>query len=137
MVKKFKAYIAAPLCSEDERKKAVEIDKICKELGIETYLPHRDGGLCKGSGKATKKFFDADVKGFEGCDVVVAVMDNTDGTTWEIGYAYARGIPIVGVVGGKLIKREEELSLMLANSVEVLDSVSELRKWLEGFVEKK
>ena len=44
---------------------------------------------------------------------------------------------IVGVVGGKLIKREEELSLMLANSVEVLDSVSELRKWLEGFVEKK
>lgn len=34
------------------------------------------------------------------CDAVVALLDGTqvdDGTAWEIGYAYAKGKPVVGI----------------------------------------
>ena len=34
------------------------------------------------------------------CDVVVALLDGTqvdDGTAWEIGYAFAKGKPVVGI----------------------------------------
>ena len=36
----------------------------------------------------------------DACDVVVALLDGMqvdDGTAWEIGYAYARNKPVVGV----------------------------------------
>ena len=35
-----------------------------------------------------------------GCSLVVALLDGAqvdDGTAWEIGYAHARGIPVIGV----------------------------------------
>ena len=34
------------------------------------------------------------------CDVVVALLDGAqvdDGTAWEIGYAYAKGMPVIGL----------------------------------------
>jgi nucleoside 2-deoxyribosyltransferase len=35
-----------------------------------------------------------------GCDLVVALLDGAqvdDGTAWEIGYAHAKGMPVIGV----------------------------------------
>jgi len=40
-----KIYIAGPLCDEKNRDFLEQIDKICKDLGFETFLPHRDAGL--------------------------------------------------------------------------------------------
>lgn len=42
-----KIYIAGPLCTEENRAFLEELDKICKEMGFETFLPHRDAGLFK------------------------------------------------------------------------------------------
>ncbi len=39
-------------------------------------------------------------KALDDCDLVVALLDGTqvdDGTAWEIGYAYARNIPVYGI----------------------------------------
>jgi hypothetical protein len=36
----------------------------------------------------------------EGASIVVAVLDGADadsGTCWEVGFAYAKGIPILGI----------------------------------------
>ena len=40
-----KAYIAGALFSQGERIFLEEIAKICKDIGLETFLPHRDAGL--------------------------------------------------------------------------------------------
>ncbi len=43
---------------------------------------------------------EADRDALLSCDVVVALLDGAqvdDGTAWEIGYAYARGIPVIGL----------------------------------------
>lgn len=36
----------------------------------------------------------------EACYIVVALLDGTrvdDGPAWELGFAYAKGIPVVGI----------------------------------------
>jgi len=46
------------------------------------------------------KIFAACVEHLERSGVVLAIVDGADpdsGTCWEIGYAYARGIPVVGL----------------------------------------
>ena len=40
------------------------------------------------------------VEGVDASDLVVAVLDGVDvdsGTAWEIGYAYAKGKPVIGL----------------------------------------
>ena len=44
---KKKIYVAGPLCEEEGRKFLEKIERLCKELGFETFLPHRDAGLYK------------------------------------------------------------------------------------------
>jgi nucleoside 2-deoxyribosyltransferase len=44
--------------------------------------------------------FSACLDALESCDVVVALLDEAqvdDGTAWEIGCAFARGIPVYGI----------------------------------------
>ena len=50
--------------------------------------------------EASKKIMDRDRTAIDACDVVVALLDGTqvdDGTAWEIGYAYAKGKPVIGI----------------------------------------
>ena len=51
-----KVYIAGKLHSKDEIESLLEIDKLCKSLGLQTFLPHRDVGLSKGI-KDVKRIF--------------------------------------------------------------------------------
>ena len=49
---------------------------------------------------AAKVIMDRDRAAIDDCDVVVALLDGAqvdDGTAWEIGYAYAKGKPVVGI----------------------------------------
>ena len=49
---------------------------------------------------ACKNIMERDRKAIDACDAVVALLDGTqvdDGTAWEIGYAYAKGIPVIGI----------------------------------------
>ena len=49
---------------------------------------------------ASKRIMEKDRAAIDACDVVVALLDGTqvdDGTAWEIGYAYARNKPVVGI----------------------------------------
>ncbi len=50
--------------------------------------------------EAPRRIMEADRTALESCDVVVALLDGAqvdDGTAWEIGYAFARSIPIIGI----------------------------------------
>lgn len=81
------AYIAGPLFSEGERSFLEKVDKICREKGLETYLPHRDIDQSLSS----KRIFKEDLENVRKADLVIAVLDGSDvdsGTAFEIGIAY-------------------------------------------------
>ena len=133
-----KVYIAGKVGTEDEREFLEEIASLCRSLGFETFLPHRDVGLANGIDDA-ERIFEGDIKhGFEDIDLVVAVLDGLHvgaGTAWELGYAYAKGIPALGIktdepVGDAL----EYLSAILIGSMEIVNSLEELKIKLKKFI---
>lgn len=129
---KGKIYIAGRLGSESERKFLEKIDKLCKKLGLATFLPHRDVGLACGM-KDVKRIFKGDVTGgFKDCKLIIAVLNGLHvgaGTSWELGYAYAKGIPAIGI---KTDEKSEEaldyLSAILLGSMKIVISLEELEK---------
>jgi len=132
-----KVYIAGKLGSDGEVSTLKKIDKLCKSLGFDTFLPHKDVGLCEGI-KDVDRIFEGDIKkGFEGVDLVVAVLDGLHvgaGTAWELGYAYAKGIPAIGLKTDESAEEGlEYLSAILIGSMEIFDSFEKLREKLKEF----
>jgi len=93
-------YIAGPLFTPGERwlnsRLALTIAEYAEKAGkeVEVYLPQEQA---EGS---TASVFQRNLRALERARVVVAVLDGPDvdsGTAWEIGYAFAKGIPVVGV----------------------------------------
>lgn len=89
-----KIYLAGPLFTAAERKFNTRIAWSLRDWGFEIWLPQdkepRD--------LTAKNIFLTDVEGIEWADVVLACMDGPDpdsGTCWEVGYAYAKGKPVV------------------------------------------
>ncbi len=135
-----KIYIAGKIRSKHERDFLEEVDKLCKSLGYKTFLPHRDIGLAQGM-KDVKKIFEGDIKkGFKDVNLIVAILDGLHvgaGTAWELGYAYANKIPAVGIKTDESVEDGlEYLSAILIGSMEIVNSMSRLEKWLKLFKEK-
>jgi nucleoside 2-deoxyribosyltransferase len=111
--KVIKVYIAGKLGTDDETEVLEKIDKICREEGLRTFLPHRDIGLCKGFEDVERIFRGDILEGFENCSLVIADLNGLHvgaGTAWELGYAYARGIPVIGIKTDE--KAEEALDYL-------------------------
>ena len=132
-----KIYIAGKLSSKEERKFLEKVTKIVENLGFGTFLPHRDVGLADNI-KDVERIFKGDIiKGFKNIDLVVAVLNGHvgAGTAWELGYAYAKRIPIIGLKTDKSIKESlENLSAILIKSVEIVDSLDKLKERLIEFI---
>ncbi len=94
------AYIAGPLFTPGDRWYLERLDALCRQQGLATYLPHRDAGLADRA-QGTRFFFERDLEALQEIHLMIAVLHGTDvdsGTAWEMGYAFARGIPIIGLV---------------------------------------
>lgn len=132
-----KVYLAGKLCTEEEREWLEEIDLICSDMGFETFLPHRDVGLAK-SIHDVKKIFRGDVtEGFKNCKLVIANLNGLHvgaGTAWELGYAYAKGIPAIGIKTDEPVENAlDYLSSILLASMKIVSSIEELKKELKKF----
>lgn len=132
-----KIYIAGKLETKEERKQLEEIDKLCKSLGLKTFLPHRDIGILKNI-KEVDKIFKGDIKkGFKDCILIIALLDGLRvgaGTAWELGYAYAKGIPAIGLKTDEPIEKAiSYLSAILIGSMTILKSLEELEENLKKF----
>ena len=124
-------YIAGRIRTDSERESLEKIDRLCKSLGFNTFLPHRDVGLAK-SIKDVKKIFGGDIEeGFKDVHLVIALLDGLHvgaGTAWELGYAYARGIPAIGLkTDEKIANALEYLSAILIGSMPIVTSFEELK----------
>jgi nucleoside 2-deoxyribosyltransferase len=128
-----KIYIAGPLCTEENRKFLEEIDRLCKNLGFKTFLPHRDAGLFRKLNdipKISKK----DLEELKNCDILIGILDGIcvgAGTAWEMGFFQALGKKVIGLKTDRKINESiPEISTIIAGQVEIAESLEELKKEL-------
>jgi len=135
--KRMKVYIAGKLCNENEREFLERLAKIAEELGFDSFLPHRDVGLVNGIEDVEKAFKGDIMEGFRDVSLVIADLNGLHigaGTAWELGYAYARGIPVIGIKEDESIEDAlDSLSAIIIHSTKIVNSLEELKEKLEEF----
>lgn len=139
-VYKIKAYIAGPLFTESDRWYLEIIDKICRENNIDTYLPHRDGGICPSDGRPNDYIFRIDYKNIEDSHIIVAVLHGTDvdsGTAWEMGCAYEKKKEIFAVADDiRIAGLKTNINPMISNSCKIYYNLDNFENALKSYVER-
>ncbi len=88
-------YLAGPFFNLMQLWCVQEVRSCLRALGLKVFSPRHDVGM-RGSADVIAR---ADLEGLEGCEMVFAILDGHDpGTIFEIGYARARGKPVVLLV---------------------------------------
>jgi nucleoside 2-deoxyribosyltransferase len=132
-----KVYIAGKLRTSIERENLEKIEKICKKLGFETFLPHKNVGLAKGIKDVNIIFRGDIIEGFKDCKLVVALLDGLHvgaGTAWELGYAYAKNIPAIGLKTDESPEEAlEYLSAIILGSTKIVKNFKDLEKEILRF----
>jgi nucleoside 2-deoxyribosyltransferase len=131
-------YIAGKLSDKSERERVEKLDAVCKELGFDTFLPHRDVGLVKNISDAPRIFRGDITKGLATCDVVVVSLEGLhigSGTAWELGYAYAHKMPIIGIKTDEPVEDAlDYLSPIIIASTKIVTSIGALKKELRNLI---
>lgn len=139
MKSRLKAYIAGPLCTAQEREFLEKIDSMCKELRLATFLPHRECGLWK-EGKDVKEIAKGDLDGFQNCNLLIANLNGFNvgaGTAWEMGYAYAKKIPIIAIKTDKKPENSvEEISAIISGLTKITTSFEELEREIKKLIKR-
>ena len=90
--------------------------------------------------KDTKRIAKGDINGFKGCDFLIANLNGfgvSSGTAWEMGYAYAKGIPIIGLKTDRKIQESVgELSAIIVGSTKIVNSIYELEKEIRRLIKR-
>lgn len=107
-----KVYLAAPFFNLAERWVVEEIRDQLLHMEVEVFSPLHDVGV--GPGEVVAK---ADLAGLDECSVVLAVLNGGDvGTIFEIGYAVAKGIPVIALAQNT---RPEDLKMPVGSGCRV------------------
>jgi hypothetical protein len=86
-------YIAAPFFNLGERWIVEEVRSKLMDMGVSVFSPLHDVGVGPGEVVAQQ-----DLAGLDTCQVVLAILNGSDaGTIFEVGYAIAKGIPVVAL----------------------------------------
>lgn len=115
-------YFAASLFTQVERKWNRMLADAMREAmpGLEVTLPQDfKPGNKYNDDKQYGALFRMCVAGIDDADAVVAMIDGAEvdsGTAWEMGYAYARGKPVVGVRTDFRPGAEHGVNIMLSRS---------------------
>jgi nucleoside 2-deoxyribosyltransferase len=113
-------YLAGPLFTIQERRMNREMKRAIEAQlpGAEVLLPqdfkHDDR---YNDARAFGILFKGCIDGIDACQCMVAWLDGPDsdsGTSFEVGYAYAKGIPVVGVRTDFRHNQERGVNLMLS-----------------------
>jgi len=97
-----RVYLAGPLFTQAEWQWNQELAARLRVLGFDIILPQeRCVTMLRGSEEFSPRvLFEANIQGLKDADLVIAILDGADpdsGTSWECGYAYGAGLPIIGV----------------------------------------
>lgn len=89
-------YFAAPLFTKGEIDFNLKLATELREQGYKIYLPQE---ACTGI-TDPYQLYDTCIQGLDGAGMVLIILDGTDGDSgscFEMGYAFAKGLPIVGL----------------------------------------
>jgi nucleoside 2-deoxyribosyltransferase len=97
-----KIYLAGPLFSRAELEYNRKLRDLLLKKGFSVFLPQEDAEDKTDEREKQNQecIFKKCVGGVDSSDLVVAVLDGVDvdsGTAWEIGYAYAKEKPVIGL----------------------------------------
>lgn len=128
---KYRAYLAAPLFSESERNYNRSIASRLKDIFIDLYLPQESGDcLSTRNVNENREIFMKNKNAIDSSDFVVAIIDGADadsGTAWEIGYAYAKGIPVISLrTDFRRVGSNEFVNLMLEEASTLVKDIDSL-----------
>lgn len=129
-------YVAGPLFDEGERWWLERVEEVVVAAGFSTFLPHRDNPSKTASN--VEEIFRSNRANLDACAFVVASLNGLttdDGTAWEIGYAHARGRPIIGIhTDWRSRFPDEVVNLMIERSLaHLVHSLVELGERLVDF----
>jgi nucleoside 2-deoxyribosyltransferase len=122
-------YLAAPLFSDGERAFNLALRDLLTAHGYPVYLPQETGEGIEGKG-CDREIFESHRHALDGASCVVAVCDGADtdsGTAWEIGYAIAKGIPVIALATDRRRPGDgRRVNLMIQESAEVVGTMQEV-----------
>lgn len=96
LAEKTDVYLAGPLFTLGERAFNADLAERLRQFGYTIFLPQEQ----EFRELTSDCIFSVDVRGVDNAHVVVAILDGPDpdsGTSWECGYAYAKGKSIIAV----------------------------------------
>lgn len=132
-------YLAAPLFSEAECEFNRKIREELHSFGFNVFFPQEHSNNVHDKINRQKIIFEKNLKGIEKSDIIVAVIDGVDvdsGTAWEIGYAFAKGKPVIGLrTDFRTLGIEGTVNLMIERSVILCMSISELLNHLKSMTD--
>lgn len=98
-----KIYLAGPLFSEAEKRFNEQLTQRIESAGYDVFLPQRDSTDTKSirEQQDSAELFRKNTEAIDRADLIIAILDGgsdvDSGTAWEIGYAYAKTIPVIGL----------------------------------------
>lgn len=134
---RYRIYLAAPLFSEAERSYNTYIADLLTKNLFDVYLPQDAGDDSAGRSRSEhERLFSVNKEALENSDVVVSIIDGADadsGTSWEMGYAYARGKTVIALrTDFRHVGAGEHVNLMLEQSSKVVTTPEQLLEALDA-----
>lgn len=136
-------YLAGPLFTQAERAWNVRLADLLTRAGHSVFLPQTEVQAIATLDAET--IFRVDVNGVRSAEAVVAVVDGADpdsGTSFEVGLAYALGIPIILVrtdfrAGGDALPGQKlaTVNLMLAQAAVAVVALTDPGATLEALAD--
>jgi nucleoside 2-deoxyribosyltransferase/predicted secreted protein len=127
----YRVYLAAPLFSEAERAYNLSIAILLKKHFFDVYLPQQAGDDSYARNReAQVLIFSENLRALQNADIIIANIDGADadsGTSWEMGYAFAKRKMVVAVrTDFRRSGCHEKVNLMLEESATVVTSAEHL-----------
>ncbi len=128
---RYRIYPAAPLFSAAERSYNATLPALLHRHHFEVYLPQDAGDDSDTRGESEQhRLFRKNLEALEAADIVVAIIEGADadsGTAWEMGYAHARGKPVIALrTDFRRVGHHEHVNLMLEQSARIVTSTDDL-----------
>jgi len=112
-----KVYLGGPFFTTPQLWMIEEARSGLLSLGAKVFSPMHEVGFGEASVVARQ-----DLAGLDECDVMLALLPEPDpGTLFEVGYARARGMPVVALVQ---CPREQDPTMMIGTDCEIVDDLA-------------
>jgi len=124
-----RVYLASPFFNNKEIEYLEQVEAILEEKGLQVFSPFRnpiDEQVEVGSRQWSIETFMKDIKYIKWAELVVAIYHGNysdSGTAWELGYAFATGMPVI------LIHVGENSNLMVHEGAHANITLEELRDY--------